>query len=144
MMATVFTTLFSGPYPDAYGSISISLRTLFDAFMGAYAYIDKAEDMDTDVAESYMLSNTILTMFHLFIGMIFLINFLVAILSTAYELMMDHGEFSFKRNKYEFIEKYSLAMLDKNGYSELVVHPPPINVFSFFILPCVIKPSLMK
>lgn len=36
MMGTVFTTLFSTPFPDAYGSISISLRTLFDALMGTY------------------------------------------------------------------------------------------------------------
>lgn len=35
-------------------------------------------------------------------------------------------------------------MLDPNGYSELVIHPPPINVFVLFILPCIIRKSLMK
>jgi len=35
-------------------------------------------------------------------------------------------------------------MLDKNGYSELVIHPPPINIFTLLIIPCIIKPSLMK
>ncbi len=35
-------------------------------------------------------------------------------------------------------------MLDTNGYSEIILHPPPINVFTLFILPCVIKKGLMK
>lgn len=35
-------------------------------------------------------------------------------------------------------------MLDPNGYSEIVIHPPPINVFTLFILPCIIRKSLMK
>jgi len=34
-------------------------------------------------------------------------------------------------------------MLDPNGYSELIIHPPPLNVFTLFILPCIIKKSLM-
>jgi hypothetical protein len=144
LMGTVFTTLFSQPLPEQYGSISISLRTLFDALMGTYTYLDAAEGMDLEVGNSYKLSNSILTMVHVFISNIFLLNFLVAILSTVYEIMQEHGEFSFKCNKYEFIEKYSVAMLDPNGYSELVIHPPPINLFSLFILPSVVKPTLMK
>lgn len=35
-------------------------------------------------------------------------------------------------------------MLDTNGYSELVIHPAPINIFTIFILPFIIKKSLMK
>ena len=35
-------------------------------------------------------------------------------------------------------------MLDPNGYSELVIHPPPINVLTLFIMPCIIRKSLMK
>lgn len=136
LMATIFTTLFGEAFDEGqYGSISMSLRTLFDAMMGAYAYTDN---------ESYSSSNSILTVIHVFLSNIFLLNFLVAILSTVYEIMEEHGEFSFKRNKYEFIEKYSIAMLDQNGYAELIIHPPPINIFSFFILPWIIKPQMMK
>lgn len=91
-----------------------------------------------------MVSNSVLTMVHVFVSNIFLLNFLVAILSTVYEVMMEHGEFSFKSNKYEFIEKYSIAMLDTNGYAELVIHPPPINIFTLAILPCVVRKELMK
>ena len=103
--------------------------------LGSYEYSD-----DPD----FSASNSALTMIHVFISNIFLLNFLVAILSTVYEIMQEHGEFSFKKNKYEFIEKYSVAMMDQNGYAELVIHPPPINIFSIFILPCVIKPEWMK
>jgi hypothetical protein len=35
-------------------------------------------------------------------------------------------------------------MLDPNGYSEIIIHPPPLNVFTIFILPCIIKKSLMR
>jgi len=83
-------------------------------------------------------------MIHVIIANIFLFNYLVAILSTVYTIMQEEGEFAYKASKYQFIEKYSIAMLDNNGYSELILHPPPINVFTLFILPCVIKRSLMK
>jgi hypothetical protein len=43
---------------------------------------------------------------HIVISNIFLLNFLVAILSTVYEKMVDEGEFEYKKCKYEFIEKY--------------------------------------
>jgi Polycystin cation channel len=135
LMSTVFTTLFQSSMPDDYPDISTSLRTLYDSMLGSYNYSDQ---------ENYMLSNSILTMIHVFLSNIFLLNFLVAILSTVYEVMMEHGEFSFKSNKYEFIEKYSIAMLDTNGYAELVIHPPPINIFTLFILPSILRKHWMK
>lgn len=121
--------------PEQYGELSRSYRTLFDALIGAYVYT---------ASPNYLMSNSILTMVHVFISNIFMLNYLVAILSTVYEIMRDEGEFSFKANKYQFIEKYSIAMLDPNGYSELIIHPPPLNVFTIVILPCIIKKSLMK
>jgi hypothetical protein len=134
LMSTVYTTLF-GDSMEEYATITLSLRYLFDAMLGAYVYTDNPD---------YEMSNGILTMIHVFMSNIFLLNFLVAILSTVYEIMQEHGEFAFKKNKYEFIEKYSVAMMDQHGYSELVMHPPPLNIFSFFLLPCVIRPEFMK
>lgn len=135
LAATIFTTLFQSDPTLDYVSISYSLRVLFDATIGAYAYSQQP---------GYITSDSILTMVHVFISHIFLLNFLVAILSTVYDIMMEHGEFSYKANKYEFIEKYSIAMLDPNGYAELVIHPPPINFFTAFILPFIVRKSLMK
>lgn len=35
-------------------------------------------------------------------------------------------------------------MNDPNGYSELVIHPPPINIFTLTMIPAVFVPSIMK
>ena len=72
--------------------------------------------------------------FHVFMSNIFLLNYLVAILSTVFIIMTEYGEFEFRCNKYQYIEKYSTPMLDKDGYKELVIHPPPLN---FLTLPIV-------
>lgn len=51
-------------------------------------------------------------MIHSFAANVFLINYLIAILSTVYNIMINGGEFAYKSNRYQFIEKYSVAMLD--------------------------------
>ena len=73
-----------------------------------------------------------------------MLNYLIAILTTVYSMMLGKGDFSYKSNKYRFIERYSIAMQDEWGYAELVIHPPPINVLTFFLLPMVIRKSLMR
>src|SRR3712207_1151806 len=105
---------------------------LFDFMLGQFEYEDDP---------SVMILNSILTMFHMVLASVFLINFLIAILQTVYNLMTDQGNFQYKSNVYQFIEKYSVAMLDKWNYYELVVHPPPINVFTLFLLPFIIRKS---
>ena len=91
-----------------------------------------------------MISGSILVMLHVFISSIFLLNFLIAILSAVYEFMMEEGEFEYKKAKYEFIEKYSIALTDPWGYSEIVIHPPPLNFLTIFLLPFMIKGVFMK
>jgi len=135
LVSTMFITLFSHVDIEKYGKFSSSARSLFDAMLGNYEYIT-----DPD----FRLSFSVLMMVHIFISNIFLLNYLVAILSTVYEIMIEYGEFSYKSNKYEFIEKYSIALLDQKGYCELVVHPPPLNFFALFIMPCIVKESWMK
>ena len=71
---------------------------------------------------------------HIFVSNIFLLNYLIAILSTVYEEMADMGLFAYGSNKYQYIERYLNAMKDEWGYAELVVHPPPINYLSVFLL----------
>lgn len=61
--------------PDKYGSIALSFRSLFDAMIGTYEYADDS---------NYAMSSSILTIVHLFLSNIFLMNYLVAILSTVY------------------------------------------------------------
>ena len=40
LVSTLFTTLFSIPEPEWFGTISISAKTLFDAFIGQYEYTE--------------------------------------------------------------------------------------------------------
>jgi hypothetical protein len=73
------------PDPDRFGSLSNTLRTLFDALIGEYAYLDEAPN--------FALSFQLLMMLHVFISNIFLLNYLVAILSTVFIIMTELGEF---------------------------------------------------
>lgn len=43
---------------------------------------------------------------------VFLLNYLVAILSTVYNMSESEGNFAYKKNKYMYIERYALAMED--------------------------------
>ena len=47
--------------------------------------------------------------FHLYIANIFLLNYLVAILSTVYSEMSEEGDFYYKYYKYKYIERYNIA-----------------------------------
>ena len=67
------------------------LRTLFDAMMGSYGYTVGADEQYKHI---YFL------IFHIFISNIFLLNYLIAILSTVYEVMNEQGDFAYKSFKY--------------------------------------------
>jgi len=73
--------------------------------------------------------------FHLYIANIFLLNYLVAILGNVYGDMGEKGTFFYKIYKYKYIERYTIAFKDKNGFSELIIHAPPINMFLIALLP---------
>eukprot|EP00347_Sterkiella_histriomuscorum_P019128 403342842 len=135
LVASIFTTLFYEPEPEHFGSITISIRVLFDAFLGSYQYTTNP---------AYEKSFSVLMMTHVFVSNVFLLNFLVAILSTVYEVMIDLGEFHYKSNRYQYIEKYSIPMLDTSYFRELVIHPPPLNIFALFLIPFSFRKKTMK
>jgi hypothetical protein len=112
-----------------------SVRTLFDAMLGNYGHYATNE---------HEWSHSGFMIFHIFVSNIFLLNYLIAILSTVYEKMEEQGDFSFRSNKYQYIERYKIAMEDKCGYQELVVHPPPINYLFVLLLPSVFRESVMQ
>jgi len=142
LASTVFMMLFASPTKaqrealelkgeestgvSNYDSYFYAMRTVFDGMLAVYSY---------EIQEEYGISYSIFTVTHVFIINIFLLNYLVAILSMVYNEMHERGEFSFKSNKYMFIEKYKIAMEDKTGYAQLVIYPPPLNFFSLFIMP---------
>jgi hypothetical protein len=97
-----------------------------------------------DVRKDQEMAHTVFMCFHLYIANIFLLNYLVAILSTIYENMEETGDFKFKCFKYKFIERYEIAFLDTNGYTELVIHPPPFNLPLMCLFPALWDEDKMR
>ena len=91
-----------------------------------------------------MILHKRLMSFHLYIGAIFLLNYLVAILSTVYGSMGKKGAFYYKKYKYMYIERYDVAFKDTFGYSVLIIYPPPVNLLLLFILPFIFKKDKFK
>ena len=87
--------------------------------------------------------NSIILIFHVFVSNIFLLNYLIAILSTVFETAEALGSFAYQSNRYQYIERYQIAMQDEWGYEELVVHPPPINYLTGLLLLSVFNDNLM-
>lgn len=112
--------------------MSLSLRTLFDTMLGNYSKQSLSRNDET---------HTILIMIHLIISNVFLLNYLVAILSSAYEYMKDFGEFDFKATRYAYVERYQKAFLNKQGYAELVIQPAPLNILNIILIPFAFVPD---
>ena len=134
VMVPVFQILFQED-TVLYVEDIVTARTLFDTMIGNYSqYSVVGED---DVVHALIL------IFHIFVSNIFLLNYLIAILATVYEDMAELGQFTFKSYKYQYIERYNIAMQDKWGYEELVVHPPPVNYLTSLLLLAVFKDNMM-
>ena len=102
---------------------------MFDAVLGSYQYSIIVKPINYTKLHSFVM------IFHLYIANIFLLNYLVAILGNVYGEMGEKGTFFYKIYKYKYIERYTIAFKDKMGYSELIIHAPPINIFLLFLLP---------
>jgi len=83
---------------------------------------------------------TIIQIGNLFIINILMLNFMVAILSTSYEEMLESGSFKYKCALFDYCERYMIAFSDEK-LGEIVVHPPPINVSVILILPFLLLPE---
>ena len=60
---------------------------------------------------------------------VLLLNYLIAIMSTTYAVMMEEGIFMFKVNLYYYCERYLIAF-GNESYCELALHTAPINVLA--------------
>lgn len=83
LMTTVFATLFRDTETDDaihdYHNILTTFRALVDYFLANFPVKDLG---------SYQLSHSILYITHVTISNIFLLNFLVAILQTVFDIMI--------------------------------------------------------
>ena len=99
---------------------------MFDLMLANYNHQDLGNS-DT--------SHSILIIAHLVFSNVFLLNFMIAILSNVYEIMRNVGDFDFKANMYSYIEKYQIVMNDNQGYEEFIIHPSPLNLTTFILIP---------
>ena len=86
---------------------------------------------------------TMVMIFHLFVINVLLLNFMVAILSNTYCEMLESGSFLYKCSLFQYCEKYMIAFEDER-IGELMVHSPPLNVFSLLMLPTLAVPGLTE
>ena len=133
IMASIFTTLYQDVNPDKYGGLALTVRTLFDAALGQYDY---------DGMGGRDLSHSILMIFHVFFANILLMNYLIAILSTTYENMRETGIFRYKKNLYQYCERFMIAFSEKS-YGEIILHPPPLSYLSLLMIPFMFFRTLM-
>ena len=91
IMSSIFTTLYQDINPERFGSLTVTVRTLFDAAMAVYNY---------DGMGGRTLSYSVLMVFHVYFSNVLLLNYLIAILSTTYENMKQSGIFKYKKNLF--------------------------------------------
>ena len=88
---------------------------------------------------NYNTSFSVLVIVHIIISNMFLLNFLVAILTTVFDIMNRNGDFYAIEYQYRFILKYMKALEENSGYEKLILYPPPLN---FFLIPLmIVSPS---
>ena len=129
----VFMTIFQ-EQSISYYNLTATIRTLFDGLMGNNYY---------EITPFYTQLHSVLMVVHIYLSNIFLLNYLVAILGSVYENMLEKASFVFKSYKYKFIERYYIAFQDQWGYSELIVHAPPLNLILVLLMPSLFKPDVM-
>eukprot|EP00347_Sterkiella_histriomuscorum_P007582 403348366 len=129
LMTTIFIMLFKDAgTEDAYGyrNLLSTMREMIDYFIGNY---------EVKYMAKYGTSHSILVIVHVVISHIFLMNFLVAILTQVYEIMIKNGDFYAIQYSFVFVTKYIKAMNEDNGYDKLILFPPPLN---FFLIPLIL------
>lgn len=77
---------------------------------------------------------------NLFLAHILLLNFMIAILSKVYGIMLEQGKFKYKCSLYNFCERYMIAF-EEERFGELVVHAPPYNILCVLMVPFAFLPG---
>ncbi len=133
LMATAFTIRFAEVDPEFYGDILLSMRSLFDLMVTNWYYRD---------LKNFNTAHSVFVIFHVMITNVFLLNYLIALLSTVYNIMLERGEYSYKALKYNFYEKFKSVLSDESGIAIMYINPPPLNFFSCLLIPflCCQKP----
>jgi len=130
--AVVFNLRFGETAPELYGNFALSLRNLFDIMTRAYVYVDLG---DQNIEHSYFL------IVYGTISTIFILNYIIATITTIYKAMMIEGEFHKKAYKYQWIMRFKRIEL-REDLAELLLLPPPLNLLLLPSYPFLFCPSL--
>ena len=119
--AVFFTTLFQDTTSLVYKDLYTTVFVLFDALLGSYGNIG--------IGSSLYSLHIVCTILYVYMSNVLLLNYLIAIMSTTYAVMMEEGIFMFKVNLYNYCERYLIAF-GNESYCELALHTAPINVLA--------------
>ena len=134
LISCIFYTLYTDTNSEKFSTFLYTMRYLFSAMLGDFNY---------DGMGSREQSYSILLVIHLFFSCILLLNYLIAILATVYEIMKDYGDFNFRSSVFQYTEKYTIPLKDKK-YTELAYNPAPLPIFTMFLVPFLPCPKLFK
>ena len=84
-----------------YADLFYTLRTLFDGMMGGYSW--GSIDPGIQYVSDFFL------IIYISIANIFMLNYLIAIMGSVYEDMLEKGDFLYKVKRYQYIERYMIA-----------------------------------
>lgn len=97
IMGTAFNMQFSQSNSAMYGSVILAMRTLFDEMVCNYNYINLGSE-DTP----HVICLTI----HVILTHVFLVNYLIAVLTNIHNTMIQDGEYTYIKIRYLFYSKY--------------------------------------
>ena len=132
--AGIWYTLYAWQDQDRFGTFLFTTRTNFDGMTGNYSIVTYDYNQ-----LFYMIAYSLF----IFMSNVVILNYLVAIISLEYTQNIPKGKFAFLCFKYQYIEKYSLPLMDKWGYQELIIHPFPLNILWIPVLLFLFKKNLM-
>lgn len=124
IMSIIFTTLFQGTEGLLYEDVWSSFKILWNAMLGTY--------LNQGINIELYWIHVAFTHFYVYMSNILLLNYLIAIMSTTYESLLESGSFMFKVNLYNYCERYLIAFRN-DAYGELAIHTAPINILTVLV-----------
>ena len=103
-MPVIFYLLFNSYQDSVYPSLLYSFRLMIDLMNGSY---DRSVIYgDINYVQNY------LSILDILISKIMLVNLIVALFMTTFQMMYAKGDFVCKSYRYEYIDRYQQALED--------------------------------
>jgi len=65
---------------------------------------------------------------------VFVVTYLIAMLMTIYKEMLHEGEFAYKYYVNDYVSSIEWVMKDESGLYLMLINPPPLNLFTIFLV----------